>query len=166
MAITIDDIKALRARTQAGVMDCRTALTETNGDLEKAVALLQQKGLATAAQRADRETSQGLVEAYVHSGRLGALVELNCETDFVARTEIFRQLAHDIAMQVTSMAPQVVAPADLPPGTAGEAVEMALLAQPFIKDPGKTIQDLINAAVASTGEKIQIRRFARFALGG
>lgn len=166
MAITIDDIKALRERTQAGIMDCRAALTEANGDIDKAVALLQQKGLATAIQRADRETSQGLIEAYVHGGRLGALVELNCETDFVARTDIFRQLAHDIAMQVASMAPQVVAPADLPPGAAGAAGEMALLAQPFIKDPGKTIQDLINAAVASTGEKIQIRRFARFALGG
>ena len=100
MAITIDDIKALRERTQAGIMDCRTALTEANGDVEKAVALLQQKGLATAAQRADRETSQGVIEAYVHGGRIGALVELNCETDFVARTEIFRQLAHDIALQV------------------------------------------------------------------
>lgn len=166
MAITIDDIKALRERTQAGIMDCRTALTEAHGDVEKAVALLQQKGLATAAQRADRETSQGVIEAYVHGGRIGALVELNCETDFVARTEIFRQLAHDIAMQVASMAPQVVAPADLPPGAAGAAKEMALLTQPFIRDPGKTIQDLINAAVASTGEKIRIRRFARFVLGG
>lgn len=165
MAISIDNIKALRERTQAGVMDCRTALEEAAGDLDKAATILRGKGLSTATKRADRETNQGLVEAYIHGGRIGALVEINCETDFVARTDIFKTLAHDIAMQVASMAPEVIAPADLLADAAGPPEQMALLAQPFIKDSSKSIQDLINEAITSTGEKIEVHRIVRYGLG-
>ncbi len=166
MAITIDQIKELRKETGAGIMDCRTALTETDGDIAKAKLALRDKGVATAAKRAGRETSQGLVETYVHGGRIGAMVELNCETDFVARTDVFKELAHDLAMQVASMNPSVVAADDLPAGSDGSAEELALLSQVFIKDSAKTIQDLISEAVSSLGEKISVRRFSRYELGG
>jgi elongation factor Ts len=166
VTVSLNDIKTLRARTGAGVMDCRTALTEANGDLEKAQVLLRDKGVSTAAKRADRDASEGVVASYLHGGRIGAMLELNCETDFVARTDVFRDLAHDIAMQIASMNPQVVDPADLPADADGSPDQLALLAQAFIKDPSRTIQDLINETVASTGEKIAVRRFARYELGG
>jgi elongation factor Ts len=163
--VAIDDIKALREATGAGVMDCRTALEEAGGDLEKAKDLLRENGVATAAKRADREITEGLVASYVHGGRIGVMLELNCETDFVARTDVFKTLAHDIAMQVASMNPQVIDPADIASDTEGRPEELSLLLQPFIKDPGKSIQDLINEAVSSTGEKIAVRRFIRYELG-
>ena len=166
MTVSIDDIKALRAATGAGVMDCRSALDQAQGDVEKAKAILREMGAGTAAKRADRVTAQGVVEAYIHGGRIGAMLELNCETDFVARTDLFRDLAHDLAMQVASMNPRVIDPAQLPAGANGEAADLALLSQTFIKDPAKTIQDVINEAIASTGEKIVVRRFSRYALGG
>ena len=165
MVIDIDAIKSLRERTQAGVMDCRQALEEANGDMEQAAALLRDKGLATASKRADRETNHGLVEAYIHGGRIGAMVELNCETDFVARTELFKTLAHDIAMQVASMKPAVIRPEDLGTDVDGSPEQLALLAQPFIKDQSKSVQDRINETVASTGEKIEVRRMMRYSLG-
>ncbi len=165
MVINIDAIKALRERTQAGVMDCRQALEEADGDMDKAVAILRDKGLATAAKRADRETKHGLVESYIHGGRIGAMVELNCETDFVARTDLFKTLAHDIAMQVASMGPEVIHPEDLNPDAAGSPEQRALLPQPFIKDQSKSIQDRINETIASTGEKIKVRRMMRYSLG-
>ena len=165
MVIDIDAIKSLRERTQAGVMDCRQALEEANGDMEQAAALLRDKGLATASKRADRETNHGLVEAYIHGGRIGAMVELNCETDFVARTETFKTLAHDIAMQVASMKPAVIRPEDLGADADGSPEQLALLAQPFIKDQSKSVQDRINETVASTGEKIEVRRMMRYSLG-
>ena len=166
MTVSIDDIKALRAATGAGVMDCRSALDTAQGDVEKAKAILREMGVATAAKRADRLTAQGVVEAYIHGGRLGAMLELNCETDFVARTDLFRELAHDLALQVASMNPQVIDAAEVPAGANGEAADLALLSQTFIKDPAKTIQDVINEAIASTGEKIVVRRFSRYELGG
>ncbi|MCY3887056.1 MAG: elongation factor Ts [Chloroflexi bacterium] len=165
MVINIDAIKTLRERTQAGVMDCRQALEEAGGDMDQATAILRDKGLATASKRADRETNHGLVEAYIHGGRIGALVELNCETDFVARTDLFKTLAHDIAMQVASMQPTVICPEDLDPDAAGSPEQLALLAQPFIKDQSKSVQDRINETVASTGEKIKVRRMMRYSLG-
>ena len=165
MVIDVDAIKSLRERTQAGVMDCRQALEEANGDMEQAAALLRDKGLATASKRADRETNHGLVEAYIHGGRIGAMVELNCETDFVARTELFKTLAHDIAMQVASMKPAVIRPEDLGTDADGSPEQLALLAQPFIKDQSKSVQDRINETVASTGEKIEVRRMMRYSLG-
>ena len=165
MAIGIDDIKTLREETGAGVMDCRTALTDAGGDIEKAKVLLRERGVATAAKRADRTAGEGRIESYIHGGRIGVLVELNCETDFVARTDVFQALAHDIAMQIASMNPVAVSPEDVPADAPGTAKDLALLTQPYIKDPGKTVQDLINEAVASTGEKIAIRRFTRYELG-
>ena len=163
MGITVDAIKALRDLTGAGVMDCRRALEEAEGDLDKAQDLLREKGIASAAKRSDRITNEGVIESYIHSGsRLGAIVELNCETDFVARTEEFQALAHDLAMQVAAMAPRRLSPEE-DDEEAGE--QDALLCQPFIKDPGRTVQDLINEVRGRTGENIQVRRFVRYALG-
>lgn len=151
--------------TGAGIMDCKRALDETKGDFEKAVEVLRQKGLAQAAKRAERATEQGLVEAYIHTGgRVGALVELLCETDFVARTDEFKELAHDIALQVTATAPAAISEdedgvREMEPG------ELVLLKQPFIRDQSKTIEDLIREAIAKTGENIKIRKVARFEVG-
>ena len=162
MAVSIDQIKALREETGAGVMDCRTALEETRGDMDAAREILREKGISTAAKRADRATSQGLIESYIHGGRIGVLVDLRCETDFVARTEPFKDLAHDIAMQVASMQPAAVS-ADQLDGEDAEAT--ALLDQPFIRDAGQTIADRINDVIASVGEKIEVARFVRYEVG-
>ncbi|MDQ7857462.1 MAG: elongation factor Ts [Armatimonadota bacterium] len=192
MAITIttEMVKALRTRTGAGIMDCRRALEQAGGDLEAAAAILKTRGLAAAATRAGRTASEGLVEAYVHPGnRLGALVEVNCETDFVARTDEFRTLARELAMQVAAAAPRVVAKDDIPaeelaarraaiardePGADDATIErrlgqwiaeVALLEQPYIRDAGRRVGEMITDAIARTGENIQVRRFARFKLG-
>ena len=162
MAVSIDQIKALREETGAGVMDCRTALEQVDGDLDAAREILREKGISTAAKRADRATGQGLIESYIHGGRIGVLVDLRCETDFVARTEPFKELAHDIAMQVASMQPAAVS-ADQLDGEDAEAT--ALLDQPFIRDAGQTIADRINDVIASVGEKIEVARFVRYEVG-
>ena len=162
MAVSIDQIKALREETGAGVMDCRTALEEAGGDMDAARESLREKGIATAAKRADRTAGQGLIESYIHGGRIGVLVDLRCETDFVARTEPFKELAHDIAMQVASMQPAAVS-ADQLDGEGTEAT--ALLDQPFIRDAGQTIADRINDVIASVGEKIEVARFVRYEVG-
>jgi len=162
VAVSIDQIKALREETGAGVMDCRTALEETRGDMDAAREILREKGISTAAKRADRATGQGLIESYIHGGRIGVLVDLRCETDFVARTEPFKELAHDIAMQVASMQPAAVS-ADQLDGEDAEAT--ALLDQPFIRDAGQTIADRINDVIASVGEKIEVARFVRYEVG-
>ena len=190
-------VAELRARTGAGMMDCKRALEEAGGDLEKAVDVLRKKGAAKADTRAGREASEGLVEAYIHfNGRVGVLVEVNCETDFVARTEDFKQLVRDVALHIASARPLAVRVEDLPPelvererkiyeAQAAEekkpdAVkakivegrlkkffeEAALLEQKFVKDDTRTVGDLVKALVAKTGEAIRIRRFARFELGG
>ena len=167
MAITTEQIKALREETGAGVMDAKRALEDANGDAAKAKAILREKGIAAAAKRADRETSNGVVESYIHGGgRVGVIVELNCETDFVANTENFRTLAKNIAMQVAAMNPQVVSADD--PDRAkheGSDEEVVLMAQTFIKDSSSTIGQLVQDAIASTGENIRVRRFVRFELG-
>jgi elongation factor Ts len=166
MAVSAETVKKLRDLTGAGMLDCKKALEETGGDLEKAKEILRQRGIAIAEKKAAQETRQGLVEAYIHAdGRLGALVELNCQTDFVARTDGFRALAHDLAMQVAATNPQHIAPEELPAGSDGDPEELCLLVQPFIRDPSRTIQDLINDTIAKTGENIRVRRFARFHLG-
>ena len=190
-------VAELRTRTGAGMMDCKRALEEAGGDLEKAVDVLRKKGAAKADTRAGREASEGLVEAYIHfNGRVGVLVEVNCETDFVARTEDFKQLVRDVALHIASAKPLAVRVEDLPPelvererkiyeAQAAEekkpdAVkakivegrlkkffeEAALLEQKFVKDDTRTVGDLVKALVAKTGEAIRIRRFARFELGG
>ena len=166
MAVSTEAVKELRERTGAGVMDCKRALEEADRDIERAAEVLRRRGLALAEARADRQTAQGLVECYIHAGgRIGAMVELNCETDFVARTANFKTLAHDLAMQVAATGPLSISPDDLPPGAEGDPNEMCLLRQPYIRDPSRTIQDLITEAIAQTKENIQIRRFARFELG-
>jgi elongation factor Ts len=166
--IPTDNIKSLRVKSGAGVIDCRNALVEANGDMDKAVALLKERALyqANKTSAAQRVTLQGLVECYIHTaGRIGSMVEINCETDFVARTFEFKELAHNIAMQVAAVPPVCVTKEEIPRECEIGPSEAALLCQPFIKDPARTVQDIMNDVIAKTGEKIQIRRFARFELG-
>lgn len=165
MVTSLDNIKALRERTGAGVMDCKKALEEANGDLDKAEAILAKQGVAKAAGKASRATSEGMIESYIHSGgRIGVLLEINCETDFVARTDDFKQLAHDVAMQVAAMDPAYIDSDDVPEGE-NAAQETLLLQQPFIKDPSKTITDLVTESIGKLGENIKVQRFTRFSLG-
>ncbi len=153
--------------TGAGVMDCKRALQDADGDMTKAAEVLQKQGLAKAEKRAQREAKNGLIDVYIHGGRIGALVEINCESDFVARTEDFKALAHHIAMQVAASEPQYVCVDDIPENLRTEAnpAEACLLSQPFIRDPQRSIQDIITEVIAKTGENIKVRRFARFELG-
>jgi elongation factor Ts len=162
-----EDVKKLRDLSGAGIMDCKRALEEAGGDIDKAVAILREKGVARAEKRADRATGQGLVESYIHAGgRIGVLVEVNCETDFVARTDDFKTLAHDIAMQVAGIPTTlVINEEDLPADAEGTVEETVLMKQPFIRDGSRTIESLVKDAIAKTGENIQIRRFARYELG-
>ncbi len=164
--VTVDSIRALREETGAGVMDCKRALEAAEGDVARAQDILRQEGIASAAKKSSRETNDGVVESYIHSGgRIGVLVEVNCETDFVARTPEFRELAHNLAMQVAAMDPQHVDEADLPEGAEVNPQEDCLLQQAFIRDPSKTIEDLLKETVGKLGENIRVRRFTRFALG-
>jgi elongation factor Ts len=164
--ISAAQVKELRERTGAGVMECKTALEEAGGDVERAAAILQERGLAFAEKRAHRETMQGLVECYIHAGgRIGAMVEVNCETDFVARTEDFKSLAHELAMQIAATNPLAVSQDDLPSGAEGPPEELCLLRQPYIRDGSKTVDDIVREVIAKTGENIRVRRFARFELG-
>ena len=164
--VSVEEVKRLRAETGAGVMDAKRALDEASGDFDQARVLLRERGMAVAAKRSDRSTGQGLVEAYVHGGgRIGALVELNCETDFVARTDEFRTLARDIAMQVAAMNPQALSPEEFPDDGEGDPNEQSLLTQSYIREPGRSIGDLIQEVIAKTGENIRVSRFERFELG-
>ncbi len=196
MEITTEMIKELRAATGAGVLDCRKALTEANGDFQKAVEYLREKGLATAAKRADRKASEGVIELYSHGGgRVGVMVEVNCETDFVARSEAFRNLAHEIALQIAAASPRYIREEDIPtevleqeleiarkraldegkPAEIAERIargrlekfkdEVVLLRQPYIRDENLTVQQLLLQNIAAIGENIVIRRFQRWELG-
>ncbi len=196
MSISAGLVKELRERTGAGMMDCKKALSETGGDIEKAVVYLREKGLAAAAKKAGRIAAEGVVESYIHGvGKIGVLVEVNCETDFVAKTDEFRGLVRDIAMQVAAAKPEFVRREEVPSedlekekeilraqalneGKPAKIVdkmvegriekyykEMCLLEQPFIKDTNMTVQQLITEKIAKIGENINIRRFARFELG-
>lgn len=165
MNIPVERVKELRERSGAAVMQCRNALVETQGDIDKALELLKEQCVYLAEKKTERVTAQGLVEAYVHSGgRIGAMVEVNCETDFVARTEEFQGLAHNLAMQVAAMEPVYVSQEELPPGSELAPEAACLLQQPYIKDPSQTVQQLITEVIAKTGENIRVSRFARFAL--
>jgi elongation factor Ts len=167
LQISAETVKELRDKCGAGVMDCRNALIEAEGNVDKAFEALQAKGFQKAAKKAERVTGQGVIEAYVHTGgRVGAIIELNCETDFVARTDEFKQLAHDVAMQVAAMCPVYLSDDERPEDCEEEASSVCLLSQPFIKDPSKSISDLITEVIARTGENIRLKRFARFELGG
>jgi len=166
LSVSIETIKVLRERTSAGVMDCKRALQEADGDMEKAEVILKALGVASAEKKASRATNQGLVESYVHSGgRIAAIVEVNCETDFVARTEEFKSLAHDLAMQVAAMSPQYVDSADIPEDEEVTPDQVCLMQQPFIKDPSKSIDERVKEAIGVLGENVRVRRFSRFALG-
>jgi elongation factor Ts len=167
LEIPKDKIKKLREQSGAGIMDCRSALVSCDGDIDKALKVLTEKGLIKAQKKSDRATSQGLIESYIHTaGRIGALVEINCETDFVARTDEFKGLAHCLAMQVAAMNPQYIAEKDIPKDKEVVAEEACLMLQPYIKDPTKTINDIITETIAKTGENIKVSRFTRYELGG
>jgi elongation factor Ts len=193
--ISADVVKELREKTGAGLMDCKRALAETNGDMEKAIDALRQKGLASAAKKSGRNASQGLIYSYIHMDKIGVMVEINCETDFVARTDDFKGLVKDIAMHIAAASPSYVSREEVsaetlerekeiyraqvenkPPQVVEKIIEgklekffsdMCLLDQVFIKDPEgkKKIKDIITDAVAKIGENIVIRRFTRYQLG-
>ena len=196
MTISATTVKELRDRTSAGVMDCRAALEESGGDLDKAEAVLRRRGALTAERKAGRETRQGLVESYIHpGGRYGTLVEINCETDFVARTDTFKTLARDLAMHITAANPKYIDLSSISAEEVGaiqarlrqealsegkpEAVvekivegrlkkfaeETCLMDQKWVKDEERTIRQLVQEAIATTNENIQVRRFARYELG-
>ena len=166
MQISIEMIRELRDQCGAGIMDCRNALLEVEGDIDKALQMLKEKGLLKAEKKAERATPQGLIEAYIHTGgRIGAMVEVNCETDFVARTDEFKELAHSLAMQVAALSPQFIVKEEVPKGADIEPQSACLLLQPYIKDPGKTVRDIIVETIAKVGENIKVSRFARFELG-
>ena len=195
MAITAEQVKELRDRTGAGIMDCKKILTEAEGNMDKAIELLKQKGMAKAAKKAGRIAAEGLVEAYIHNGKYGSLVEVNSETDFVATNDEFKSFVKDIAMHVAAAAPQYVKREDVPalvveaekksqmekamaegkPEAIAEKIvegrmnkfysEICLLDQPFVKDPDKTVGQLLTELIAKIGENIVIRRFVRFERG-
>ena len=196
MSFTANDVKTLRERTGAGMMDCKKALVETDGDMEKAVDYLREKGIAKAAKKAGRIAAEGIVDSYIHmGGKVGVLLEVNCETDFVARGDQFKELVHDIALQIAAANPSYVTKEEVPAdviekekeilraqaieeGKPAQIVdkmvegriktfydENCLNCQKFVKDPSKTIEQLVIEATAQIGEKISIRRFARFEMG-
>ena len=167
VSVSTADVKKLREQTGAGIMECRNALAEAGGDFGKAAEVLRERGQQRAEKKTGREAKQGLVEPYIHaSGRVGALVELNCETDFVARTEQFRTLAHDIAMQVAATNPSSISGEGATAQADGaEEEELPLLDQPFIKNEKVTIGELVKQHIASLGENIVVRRFVRYELG-
>ncbi|MCK6561070.1 translation elongation factor Ts [candidate division KSB1 bacterium] len=196
MAVSAEVVKQLREQTGAGIMDCKHALAESGGDMEKAIEWLRKKGAATAEKKMGRATNEGMIEAYVHPGsRLGVLVEVNCETDFVAKTEAFRTLVRDIAMQIAASHPKVVSREQMPAELIEKEMEIyrsqaqnekkpanvveriaqgklekfyqdnVLIEQSFIKDPNRTISQVITETIAKLGENISVRRFVRFQLG-
>jgi elongation factor Ts len=196
MTITSNQVKELREKTGAGMMDCKRALEETGGDSEKALVILREKGLAAAAKREGRQASEGIAEAYIHpGGKIGVLVEVNCETDFVARTEDFQRLAREIAMQIAAANPSYVERSQVPEevveqekeiyrqkavndGRPAAAIDkivagqvekffesICLLDQPYVRDPKKKVQDLLNEATAKIGERLVVRRFVRYRVG-
>ncbi|MDD4080306.1 MAG: translation elongation factor Ts [Eubacteriales bacterium] len=196
MEITSAMVKELRERTQAGMMDCKKALIETNGDMDKAIEYLREKGLAANAKKAGRIASEGLVDSYIHlGGKIGVLVEVNCETDFVAKTDTFKNLCHDLALQIAASNPQFVSKEDVPQenldkereilraqalneGKPEKIVdrmvegriekyfkEVCLLEQPFVKNPDITVQALVNDTALASGERISVRRFTRYERG-
>jgi elongation factor Ts len=196
MAIDATLVKDLREKTGAGILDCQKALTQTGGDITKAIDFLRQKGLATAEKKAGRTTNDGLIVSYIHAGnKLGVLLEVNCETDFVAKTDEFQELARDLAMHIAAANPQHIKREDVsadvldkekeiflaqakesgkPAAVLDKIVagrlekfyaEACLLEQPFVKDPGITIKDMLSQKIAKLGENISVRRFTRFRLG-
>lgn len=196
MAVSAGSVKNLREKTGAGILECQKALNQSGGDIDKAIDLLRQKGLATAQKKAGRSTNDGLIASYIHSGgRLGILVEINCETDFVAKTDDFQQLSRDLGLHIAAAAPQYVRREEIPAEVTEKEKELylaqaketgkpaavlekivsgrlekffsgiCLMEQPFVKDPEITIKDLISQKIAKLGENISVRRFTRYRLG-
>ena len=166
MQITTEQIKELREESKAGVMECRSALIEAEGNKAKALEILQRNGLLKAEKKSGRTAQEGLVYAYIHgAGRIGAMVEVNCETDFVARTPDFQELVKNIAMQVAAMDPKYLSKESCPDDEEIDFENACLLLQPYIKDPSKTVQDLVTEVISKTGENIVIGRFVRYELG-
>ena len=166
MKIPTERVKELRDESGAGVMDCRNALLETQGDMEEARQILRERSLFQAEKKAKRTATEGTIEAYIHTGgRIGAMVEVNCETDFVARTDEFKELAHHLAMQVAAMPPQFVSKEGIPEGSDIDPQTACLLLQPYIKNTNETVQDIITETIAKVGENIKVSRFARFEVG-
>ena len=196
MAFTAKDVQDLRARTGVGMMDCKKALVATDGDMEKAIEFLREKGIATAAKKAGRIASEGIVDSYIHmGGKVGVLVEVNCETDFVARGDAFKAFVHDVALQIAAAKPSYVTKEEVPTAELEHEKEIlkaqalnegkpaaivdrmvegrvqkyykdvCLMEQDFVKDPSKTITQLLNETISAIGEKIAIRRFVRFEMG-
>jgi elongation factor Ts len=164
MPSTTELIKELRELTGAGIMECKKALDDAVGDLAVAQRLIKERGLALAEKKAGREASQGVIDSYVHAGRIGAMIELNCETDFVARTDDFKTLAREIAMQVAATNPSRISGQD-GVGDGSTDGDVPLLDQPYIRDANRTVQELINETIAKVRENIVVRRIARFELG-
>ena len=166
MAVDVQLVRTLRDQTGAGIMDCKEALENSDGNLEKAVLALREKGVASAVKRVGRETNEGVIETYLHTGgRVGAMVELGCETDFVARTEEFQKLAHDIAMQVAAMGPVYVSEDDIDEGDARPPAQIALMLQPFIKNSSSSVGEMVKELAGKVGENIRVVRFSRLAVG-
>jgi len=166
MKISVESVKELRNRTNVGIADCNKALLEVGGDIEKAIEILKQRGVAIAEEKKGVAASEGVIEAYIHHTKhIGVLVELNCETDFVARTAEFTELAHDLAMQIAATAPQFLTSEEMPPKAETDPQEACLLNQLSIKEPDKTVQEIIAETIAKVGENIKVHRFARFELG-
>ena len=166
MNIAVERIKELREQSGAGVIECRNCLLEAEDNMDKALQILKERSLFKAEKKINRTANQGLIEAYIHTGgRIGAIVEVNCETDFVARTDEFKELAHHLAMQVAAIPPQFISEEEIPEGADVEPQLACLLLQADIKDPGKTVQNIITEAIARVGENIKVSRFARFEIG-
>ncbi|MDD4343211.1 MAG: translation elongation factor Ts [Eubacteriales bacterium] len=196
MSVTAGMVKELREKSGAGMMDCKKALMETNGDIEKAIEYLREKGLAAAQKKSSRIAAEGIVEAYIHmGGKIGVLVEVNCETDFVAKTDKFKALVKDIAMQIAASNPSYIRTEEVDPTELNKEKEIlraqalnegkpeqvvdkmvegrikkyyqdiCLLEQPFVKDPSKTVSQMINESISEIGENIQVRRFTRYQMG-
>ena len=166
MGISTEAIKEVRTRTSVGILECKDALLKADGSVDKAVEILRGRGLAIAEKKLERVTTEGMIEAYIHhTGQVGALVEVNCETDFVAHTSEFRELAHNLAMQVAATSPQFITAEETPTEANLDPQAVCLLLQPFIKEPSKTVQEVIAEAVAKVGENIKESRFTRFELG-
>ncbi len=166
MKVSTEDIKELREKSGAGVMECRNALVAAEGQIEKALEILKAQNLVKVEKKKSRTAAQGLIECYVHAGgRIGAMIEINCETDFVARTDVFKDLAHNVAMQVAAMEPECVSQDQLPAGSEADPKVACLMLQPYIRDQAITIEDLVNQAIGKVGENIKISRFARFEVG-
>ena len=165
MSISTDDIKNLREQTGAGIMDCKNALQSCDGNVEEAIKYIKKKGLEVVQKKSARDASEGLISSYIHVGnQIGALVQIGCETDFVARTDEVKELSHNIAMQVAAMNPRFISKSDIPKSEEEDSSAICLLEQQYIKDQSITIQDPLNDVIAKVGENIQVTRITRFAL--